>query len=224
VPGGDGRFALTDPTVFGLEGFVYFNKITALATSEGDGAMRISGVLGVSAVAVLAGVGLARAQSAPPAELVAVPPGFTVVMVPAGAGAPMPMPMMAMPDPAALLAQADAMMAAAQQAAFAAQGAGGVVPAALRQMPAVNGNVAGVMVTTVSDGSSTCTERVVYPANGGKAQVTASGNGCDQAANLPGTTETVAPAAVAPPGVAPALQVAPKPAVAAPRLVVADNN
>lgn len=189
--------------------------------------MRISGVLGVSAVAVLAGVGLARAQSAPPAELVAVPPGFTVVMVPAGAGAPMmpmPMPMMGMPDPAALLAQADAMMAAAQQAAFAAQGAGGVVPAALQQMPAVNGTVAGVMVTTVSDGSSTCTERVVYPANGGKAQVTASGNGCDQAANLPGTTETVAPAAVARPGVAPALQVAPKPAVAAPRLVVADNN
>jgi len=175
--------------------------------------------IGMAAAAMLAGASAAHAQNAVQ-EVVAVPPGFTVVMVPAG-GAPMEM-MPALPDPAMMLRQAEAMMAAAQAGAFPSPETG-LAQAALRQMPAVNGPIASEMVTTVSDGSTTCTERVVYPANGGKVQLSAVGNGCDQA-SLPGTTDTVTPGATPGPAAVPALQVAPKPAAPAPQLVVAENN
>jgi hypothetical protein len=189
--------------------------------------MRMSGKFGVGALSALAllAAGAARAQSVP--QVLTVPPGFVAVVAPDGRAALVPaadVPVLQMPDPFAMMRQMDAqmaaMMAAAQSQAAAPDNAAQL--AALRQMPAVNGPVAGVSVMTVSDGQTSCTERVVYPANGGKVEVSATGSGCGQA-SLPGTTQTVTPAAAAHPDVTLAIEQTPAAPAPAP-LVVADRN
>lgn len=109
------------------------------------------------------------AQPQPAAQWVAVPPGFTAVVLPdnaASIGFP------AMPDPAAMIQQMSALIAQAEQNAAALQTQFPLMPSA---MPA-----SGVMITTISDGSHSCTERITYPGNGGQAQVqlTSTANGC----------------------------------------------
>jgi hypothetical protein len=189
------------------------------------------GLIGaVSALAILAVSGQAKAQSAPP-QVVTMPPGFVAVVAPDGSAMLVPaadVAMPALPDPFAMMRQMQAQMQAqmnAQLAAMQAAQAGGpdVVQTALGQMPAVNGPVAGVSVMTVSDGKSTCTERVVYPANGGKVEISAAGNGCGNT-SLPGTTTTASPAAPPVPDVTPAIAHAPVAPPAPPAWVVADRN
>ncbi len=186
--------------------------------------MRLSGKFGLgvmSALALLA-AGAARAQSAPP--VLTVPPGFVAVVAPDGSAALVPaadVPMMQMPDPFAMVRQMDAQMAA-MMAAAQSQFAAPDNTAELAALPAANGPLAGVSVMTVSDGQTSCTERVVYPANGGKVEVTATGNGCQQA-SLPGTTQTATPAAAPHPDVTPAIEQTPAAPAPAP-LVVADRN
>jgi len=186
--------------------------------------MRMSGKFGLGALSALAllAAGAARAQSAPP--VLNVPPGFVAVVAPDGSAALVPaaeVPMMQMPDPFAVMRQMDAQMAA-MLAAAQSQAATPDNAAELTALPADSGPVAGVSVTTVSDGQTSCTERVVYPANGGKVEVSATGNGCGQA-SLPGTTQTMTPATAPHPDVTPAIERTPAAPAPAP-LVVADRN
>jgi hypothetical protein len=117
--------------------------------------------------AVLAAPLAAPAQ--PPAQWVAVPPGFTAVLLPDNAG---PISVPAMPDPAAMIQQMDALIAQTEQNAAALQTQVLAMPNAAPET--------GVMITTISDGVHSCTERVTYPGNGAQAQVqlTATANGC----------------------------------------------
>ena len=108
-------------------------------------------------------------QAQPPGQWVAVPPGFTAVLVP-DAAAPIDVPMP--PDPALMIPQMNALFAQVEQTEAAVQA----------QFVAMQ-NVApesGVTVTTISDGSHSCTERITYPGNGAQAQVqlTSTANGC----------------------------------------------
>ncbi len=108
------------------------------------------------------------AQAQPPAQWVAVPAGFTAVLVPDAAPVSVPM----LPDPALMLPQMNALFAQVEQNAAALQA----------QLVALQ-NAAperGVTVTTISDGSHSCTERIIYPGNGAQAQVqlTSTANGC----------------------------------------------
>ncbi len=122
--------------------------------------------------ALLAGPALVRAQTAP--QWVAVPPGFTAVLVPNGAAVPS-LPML--PDPQAMIQQMNVMMQQAEQNAAAMQ-----AQFVAMQNGAPNGGTqaAGVFVTTISDGTHSCTQRIIYPGNGGKAniQLTSTANGC----------------------------------------------
>ena len=109
------------------------------------------------------------AQAQPPGQWVAVPPGFTAVLVP-DAAAPVMMPMM--PDPALMIPQMNALFAQAEQNAAAMQAQFVAMQSAAPQ--------SGVSITTISDGSHSCTERITYPGNGAQAQVqlTSTANGC----------------------------------------------
>ncbi|MEJ1978587.1 MAG: hypothetical protein WDN49_23210 [Acetobacteraceae bacterium] len=57
------------------------------------------------------------------------------------------------------------------------------IEAALRQMPQGGSGVSSVIVTSFSDGRSTCTRRVTYTGNGAapKVDVSATGDGCTRA-------------------------------------------
>jgi hypothetical protein len=146
--------------------------------------------------ALLAAPMLASAQSAP--HYLAVPAGFTAVLVPDDAAAPA-LPML--PDPQAMLQQMDAMIAQAQQSAAAMQ-------AQFISMQAGAAPEAGVVITTISDGAASCTQRITYPGNGAQAQIqlTSTANGCA----LEGLTQPAA---------------APKPASPpASNLVIADRD
>lgn len=108
------------------------------------------------------------AQAQPGAQLVAVPPGFTVLLP--DDAAPISVPLM--PDPAAMIQQMNAMLAQAEQNAAALQ----------TQFVATQNTApeAGVMITTVSDGSHSCTERITYSGSGAQPQIqlTSTANGC----------------------------------------------
>jgi hypothetical protein len=157
--------------------------------------------------AVLAAPALAQAQNAP--AWVAAPPGFSVVMVPdAGTAASPPAASLpVMPDPQAMIQQIDAMMAQAQQEAAAMQ----AQFAALQQPAAQSG---GVVITTVSDGTHSCTQRILYPSDGGRPQIelTSTANGC--------ALEGLGRPAPATPVLLPTTKLAP----AAPRLIEAENS
>jgi len=84
------------------------------------------------------------------------------------------------------------------------------VPTAMENLPA---GVTGVSITTISDGARTCTQRVLYPANGApaKVEVSETGNAC--AALQLGAPGGPIPSAL------PAAPAAPK----APSTIVVDN-
>jgi hypothetical protein len=121
---------------------------------------------------LLGGAALAAPLAAfaqPPAQWVAVPAGFTAVLVP-DAAAPISMPLM--PDPALMIPQMNALFAQAEQNAAAMQAQFVAMQSALPE--------SGVSITTISDGSHSCTERITYPGTGAQAQVqlTSTANGC----------------------------------------------
>lgn len=122
----------------------------------------------VSAFSVMAAASPAAAQ-----QLIAVP-GVTIIVGPSQAQ-PDAFQMMnaQMAQMNAMMQQMDAQMSA-QMAALPEMGA---TPLAAGGLPA---GVSGVAVTTISDGSRTCTARVVYPAGGGaqKVEVSEAGNAC----------------------------------------------
>ncbi len=145
----------------------------------------------MAAAALLAGVGAGFAQSQPPAasRLIAVPPGAVVLVLPAGtvAGpaeeAAFPFP--DMPSPFAMIRQMDQMMADMQHS-FALQAA------ALRDLPEgalpqAAGSVAGVVVTSFSNGHGTCTQRITYRGDGSApvVQVSSSGGNACAGVGLP---------------------------------------
>jgi hypothetical protein len=157
------------------------------------------------------------ASAAPPAadHYVYVPPGATVVVLPAPAMTAMPVAVTEAPmvfPVARMIAQQNAMvqrMIADMNAMFAMPmpDPQELIEAAMRGMSPA-GPAIGVFVTSVSSGSGVCSETVTYgsPASGGmpEVHVTRSGNGC-------GTVTMPAPASpvatpVAPhaiPGMAP---------------------
>ncbi len=113
-----------------------------------------------------------------PAQWVAVPAGFTAVLVPDNA-APVSVPLL--PDPALMIPQMNALFAQAAQSEAALQAQ---FVAMQNAAPA-----SGVEITTISDGSHSCTERVTYPGNGAQArvQLTSTANGCALAGMGPAT-------------------------------------
>ena len=136
----------------------------------------------VGGAALLVGPLAAKAQ--PAAEWVALPPGFTAVLLPDDAAtAPL------MPDPAAMIQQMNVLLTQAEQNAATLQTQFVSMPSAIPE--------AGVMITTISDGSHSCTERITYPGSGSQAQVqlTSTANGC-ALAGLGRGTPAVLPSAV----------------------------
>jgi hypothetical protein len=148
----------------------------------------------LGSAALLAAPLAAQAQQAQQAaQWVAVPAGFTAVLLPDGA-APISVPLM--PDPAAMIQQINAMLAQAEQNAAALQTQ---FVAAQNTAPA-----AGVMITTVSDGSHSCTERITYSGTGAQPQIqlTSTANGCALAGfgrATPALLPNAAPQSPAPP-------------------------
>jgi len=128
-------------------------------------------------------LGGAMAAKAQPPQWVAVPPGFTAVILPANA-APISLPLL--PDPAAMIQQMNAVFAQAEQNAAALQ------TQFVAMQSAAPGT--GVTITTISDGSHSCTQRITYPGNGAQPQVqlTSTANGC-ALAGLGQTTPAVLP-------------------------------
>jgi hypothetical protein len=165
--------------------------------SQEDGSMPASRTAlfgALASAALLAGTVAAFAQNRSPQadRLIAVPPGAVVLVLPAGAGAvPVPaaeavaLPFPDMPSPFAMMRQMDQMMAemqhdvALQAAALRDMQAGG--------LPAMGGPVAGVVVTSFSDGHGTCTRRITYRGDGSApvVQVSASGAAACAGAGLP---------------------------------------
>jgi hypothetical protein len=78
-----------------------------------------------------------------------------------------------MPDPQAMIAQMNALMAQAQQNADTMQ-------AQFLSLQNNQNTAAGVVITTISDGTHSCTQRITYPGNGGQPaiQLTSTANGC----------------------------------------------
>jgi hypothetical protein len=153
---------------------------------------------------LLAAPALALAQSSP--QWLAVPPGFTAILVPAQV--PVSAPVM-MPDPQAMFQQMDAMMAEAEQQAAQAQAVMQTQLLALQNgAPAPAGMADGVVITTISDGTHVCTQRVSYPGNGGQpvVQLTSTANGCalDGIGTHAAATQARLPAATPKPAALPA--------------------
>ena len=157
--------------------------------------------LGAAAsLALLAGAGSALAQNraASGERLIAVPPGAVVLVLPAGAAPMMPAGMFdadfafpPMPGPGAMTREIQAMMAQAEQAFVAPAwiAPDRTIPAAMEGLPAGPG-VSGVFVTSVSDGSGTCTRQVTY--GGGRApRVEMFGNACGASSGSPATLPDV---------------------------------
>ena len=151
----------------------------------------------VVSAALLAGAatGFAQAPSTGQQDgrVIMVPPGAVVLVLPAGS-----VPMMApegafsfplMPSPAAMIRQMDQQMdrmVADMQRGLAEPDR--AIEAALQGMPASSGAVQGVVVTMISNGHGTCTQRITY--TGSRAapvvRVASTGNGCGDVA-VPGS-------------------------------------
>ncbi|MBN9562159.1 MAG: hypothetical protein J0H14_15745 [Alphaproteobacteria bacterium] len=153
---------------------------------------KLAAVGAAAALALVGSAGIAAAQSPSHASrVIEVPPGAVVLVLPAGSmpaiSWPGPMvetafPMPAMPDMSRLVRQMDQMMLDAQHA-FASPAwtdPARTIEAAMRQMPAAEGPVSEVVVTSFSDGRGTCTQRVVYSENDAapKINVSSAGNAC----------------------------------------------
>jgi hypothetical protein len=139
----------------------------------------------LGSAALLTGPWAAQAQSG--GQWVNVPPGFTAVVLPDNA-APINLPLM--PDPAAMIQQMNMLLAQAQQNAAELQAQ---FVSMQNTMPET-----GEMITTISDGSHSCTERITYPGDGTQAQVhlTSTANGCALAGlgqSMPALSPNTAP-------------------------------
>jgi hypothetical protein len=166
--------------------------------------VRKFGVAGLGLMVSLAG-GVALAQSAP----LAVAPGVLVVVMPGGVA----LPVLPTPDPVAMLQQMQQEAAAMDQAALQQA-------AMMSDAGAVSDGAAGVMVTQISNGAESCTQRVVLPAGGGQAQVSETGNGCAALHATAPLAPVALPDAAAPKPAVPATVIA----KAGPELVVADRD
>jgi hypothetical protein len=126
-------------------------------------------------------------------RMIEVPPGAVVLVLPAGAVAAPAFPFPDMPSPVAMIRQMDQIMADMKHG-FATQ------EAALRSLSGTDGGVTSVVVTSVSNGHGTCTQRVTYAGNGAApiVQVSSTGDAC-ASAGMPAVTPGVqAPAGGAP--------------------------
>jgi hypothetical protein len=122
-------------------------------------------------------------------RMIEVPPGAVVLVLPAGAMAAPDFPFPDMPSPVAMIRQMDQMMADMQRG-FATQ------EAAFGALPRTEGGVTSVVVTSVSNGHGTCTQRVTYAGNGAPpvVQVSSTGDACASAGMPAATPDTQAPA------------------------------
>ncbi len=149
--------------------------------------------LGAAAALALVGTaGIAAAQTPSRAgQVIEVPPGAVVLILPAGAVPAMSwsgptldaaFPFPAMPDAARIVRQMDQMMLDAQRAFAnpAWTNPDRTIEAAMQGIPAAEGPVSGVVVTSFSDGRGTCTQRVVYSGNAAapRINVSSTGNAC----------------------------------------------
>lgn len=163
---------------------------------------------GIAAASLLAVPEAARAQNA--AQVIPVAPGINLVVTTFG-GAPPPI-VMQMPDPIALIQQTERNLEVAQASML--QQVGMLQQNLPRMaMPSIPQGTAAIVVTSFSDGHGICTQRTVYPANGGAPQVDVSAT--DGACKMIGVkaTPTVSPL---PPASTPAAP------VRKPQLVLAD--
>jgi len=155
-------------------------------------ATKLAAVGAAAALALVGTAGIAAAQSPSRASrVIEVPPGAVVLILPAGSMPAMawsgPMvdaafPFPVMPSASRMIREMDQMMLDAQRA-FATPAwtdPARTIEASMRRMPAAQGPVAGVIVTSFSDGHGTCTQRVVYSGNGAapKVNVSSTGNAC----------------------------------------------
>jgi hypothetical protein len=191
-------------------------------TFEGGRMMKASrtALIGAAASVALLGTaaaGFAQSPSSPQGRMIEVPPGAVVLVLPAGAvqapavDAAFPFP--DMPSPVAMIRQMDQMMADMQRS-FANPGwldGNRPIDAAMPGMPQPDGAVAGVVVTSFSDGHGTCTQRVTYKGDGSApvVQVSSTGDACSSA-GVPAT-----------PSAAPEVQM---PSHAAPHLIQVRDN
>jgi hypothetical protein len=145
----------------------------------------------VASVALLgtAAAGFAQSPLPQPGRVIAVPPGAVVLVLPAGAvQAPAfdtAFPFPDMPSPVAMIRQMDQMMANMQRG-FANTGwldPNRTIEAAMPGMPQPGGAVAGVVVTSFSDGHGICTQRITYKGDGSApvVQVSSTGDACASA-------------------------------------------
>jgi hypothetical protein len=154
----------------------------------------------VASVALLgtAAAGFAQAPPGQQARMIAVPPGAVVLVLPAGSMAATTLdtgfPFPDMPSPVAMIRQMDQMMADMQRS-FANPAwldPSRTVDAALHGLPQTGGAVAGVVVTSFSNGHGTCTQRITYRGDGTApvVQVASTGDAC-ASAGLPATAPDV---------------------------------
>jgi hypothetical protein len=148
---------------------------------------RTAAFAGLAALGLCCAASTAIAQSPTRERVIEVRPGTTVIIVPAGASlnaAPVgamfdsAFPAPAMPDPAAMFREVDAMMNRMERA-FAMPAwtdPARTWQAGMHTFPAGEG-LAGVVVTSVSDGRGTCTQRITYRGNGAAPIVNVSGTG-----------------------------------------------
>ncbi len=170
------------------------------------GAVASAALIGTAAVA------FAQTPSAEQGRVIQVPPGAVVLVLPAGSvpATAMPMgpfsaamPFPDMPSPGMMIRQIDQMFATMQHS-FDVQAA------ALRSLVQSDGHlggpVAGVVVTSFSDGHGTCTQRVVYRGDGAAPVVQVSSTGGADACHAAGLpTVTAAPQVQTPEHAAPHL-------------------
>ncbi len=149
----------------------------------------------IASLALLGGVSASFAQGRPAqhGQIIEVPPGAVVLVLPGGAMSPsQPMFDTDVAFPTTLMQRVSQMMADAQRAfaepSWVSQDR--LIDAALQQMPQAGGAVSGVFVTSVSNGRGTCTQRVTYAGNGAAPEVEVSGNACD-CAGLPAAAPTM---------------------------------
>jgi hypothetical protein len=166
---------------------------------------------GVAAVALVGSVAAAMAQSSATERqrLIEVPPGATVIVLPAGvapmAGAPIAagFPFVEIPSPESMIRQIDHLMAELQDSVPAPARFGAASPTGFPGMALPQGPVSGVVVTSYSDGHGTCTQRVTYSGNGSApvVHVSSIGNACS---SLNGPVPTTSVPAADPNNMAPA--------------------
>jgi hypothetical protein len=170
------------------------------------------GAIGSAALLASVGAGFAQSSPAQHGRVIAVPPGAVVLVLPAGSAADAAfadVPGMAfpqMPSPIAMIRQMDQqmdqMMADMQRsvASPAWIDPNRMIDAAMQGMPQQTGPVAGVVVTSFSDGHGTCTQRVTYSGNGAPpvVQISSTGNACASAGMPTATPTESTPRPVAP--------------------------